>query len=327
VTGAIESIIGLAIPAATPLLLGSVGALISERSGVLNLGVEGIMAVGALMAFITAGVTGSPWLGFLVALLSGMVFASILAIFSVSLKSNQVITGVMLSLLGVSLTTYFGRPWTGKSVATFDSYTVPIIGQYLVELPFLGQGLMQSTPIDYLAIVVIPVVWYFLFRTDIGMEITAVGDDPETADTMSINVTRTRYLCVLLSGLFAGAAGAAVSISFAELWTSNLINNRGWIAVALVIVSQWDPVRAVGGAYLFGLIYAMQFRAQSVDFASFLPMASDIGPVYDFVFHPVIMSTYPFVITIAVLVLTTRTTRKELSAPQALAKQYMREGE
>jgi simple sugar transport system permease protein len=301
------------------------GAIISERSGVLNLGIEGTMAVGALAAFITAGMTGSPWLGLFVALIAGMVFVSLLAIFSVSLKSDQVITGVMLSLLGVALTTYFGRPWTGRSVETFDTVVIPVIGEALIDLPVVGRALFQNTPIDYLAIAVVPAVWYFLFRTDIGMEITAVGDDPETADTMSIDVTRTRYLCVLLSGLLAGAAGAAVSLSFAELWTANLINNRGWIAVALVIVAQWNPVRAVGGAYLFGLIYAMQFRVQSIDFGTIMPLSAELGGVYNFVFHPVIMSTYPYVITILVLVLTTRTTRKELAAPQALVEPYMRE--
>jgi simple sugar transport system permease protein len=325
VSAVLESILSLAVPASTPLLLACLGAIISERSGVLNLGIEGTMAVGALTAFMTAGTTGSPWLGLLVSMVAGMVFVSLLAIFSVSLKSDQVITGVMLSLLGVALTTYFGRPWTGRSVETFDTVVIPVVGQSLVELPIVGRALFQNTPIDYLTIVVVPAVWYFLFRTDIGMEIIAVGDDPETADTMSIDVTRTRYLCVLLSGLLAGAAGAAVSLSFAELWTANLINNRGWIAVALVIVAQWNPVRAVGGAYLFGLIYAMQFRVQSIDFGTIMPLSAELGGVYNFVFHPVIMSTYPYVITILVLVLTTRTTRKELSAPQALVKPYMRE--
>jgi simple sugar transport system permease protein len=227
----------------------------------------------------------------------------------------------------VALTTFFGRPWTGKSVATFDEFTLPIVGQYLVQIPVIGEPLFRNTALEFLAIAAVPVVWYFLFRTNLGLEIIAVGDDPQTADTMSIDVTRTRYLCVLLSGVFAGAAGAAVSLAFAKLWTANLINNRGWIAVALVIVSQWNPIRAIVGAYLFGAIYAMQFRAQSIDFGAILPMSGQLGGVYDFLFHPVIMSTYPFVITIAVLVLTTRKTRKELGAPQALVTPYIRESD
>jgi simple sugar transport system permease protein len=326
-SGATASILNLAIPASTPLLLGCMGAMISERSGVLNLGVEGTMAVGALAAFITAGMTGSPWLGLLVAMVASMAFVSLLGVFSITLKSDQVITGVMLSLLGVALTTYFGRPWTGQSVPTFDQVTLPLVGQYLVEIPVVGSALFQNTAIDYIAIAVVPVVWYFLFRTDIGLEIIAVGDDPETADTMCIDVARTRYLCVLLSGLFAGAAGAAVSLAFAKLWTANLINNRGWIAVALVIVSQWNPLKAVGGAYLFGVIYALQFRAQDLALTTLMPLSSELGGVYNFVFHPVIMSTYPFVITILVLVLTTRKTRKELRTPQALVTPYIREAD
>ena len=326
-SGAVQAILDVAVPATTPLLLGCMGAIISERSGVINLGMEGAMSVGALTGIITSGMTGSPWLGFGAGVISSTLFMGLLSVFCITLKSDQVITGVMVSLLGVAVTTYFGESWTGTQVESFNEVTVPVIGQYLVQIPLIGKPLFMNSPIDYMAFALVPMVWYFLFRTNVGMRITAVGNDPETADTMSINVTRIRHLCVLLSGAFAGAAGVAVSLAFTEFWTAGLINNRGWIAVALVIVARWHPFKAVLGSYLFGIIFAMQFRAQSVEFWRFMPLNDILGGVYQVIFNPVVMSTYPFLITIAVLVVATFRSRKELGAPQALTEHYIREAE
>ena len=323
----ITSILLIAIPATTPLLLGCMGAIVSERSGVLNLGIEGVMSVGALSSIMISGITGSPWLAFLGGIVAGVLFMSIHAVFCITFKSDQVITGVMVTLLGVAITTYFGRPWTGEQVQSFDDVLVPGVGEYLVSIPVVGEVLFNNTPLDYLAILLVPVTWYLLFRTNIGLEITAVGNDPETADTMSIDPTRIRYLSVLLAGAYAGAAGAAVTLSFTGVWTAGVIDGRGWIAVALVIVSRWDPLKALLGAYFFGILYAAQFRAQSINVGEVLPLADVLGPLYGVVLHPVMLSAYPYLITILALVVFTYKSRRELGEPKALTEPYRREAE
>ncbi len=324
---AIVAALAIAIPMTTPILIATMGGIISERAGVLNLGIEGIMAVGALIGIVVTATTGTPWLGFAAGIIGGLVFSSILTLLSVTLKSDQVITGVMLTLLGVALSTYFGREWVGVNVNSFSATPVPIIGEQLRAIPGIGEVLFYNTPVDYIAVLLVPIVWYFLFRTNIGLEITAVGNDPETADTMSINVTQTRHLCVLLSGALAGAGGAALSLSFTGYWTTGLINNRGWVAVALIIVSRWNPLWALLSSYFFGMIYAAQYRAQAVDYNEFMPLSDQLGSLYDVIFHSVVMSSYPFLLTIAVLVIFTYKSRRKLGAPQALAKPYLRESE
>lgn len=321
---AIAAALAITIPMTTPLLLATLGGIISERSGVLNLGIEGIMAVGALLGVVGTAMTRSPLIGFTAGIIGGLVFSGILAVLSVTLKSDQVITGVMLTLLGVSLSTYFGRDWVGVDVATFSDTTIPIVGNYLRSVPIIGEVIFYNTFVDYLAVLLVPLVWYFLFRTNIGLEITAVGNDPQTADTMSINVKRVRYLCVLLSGALAGAGGAALALSFTGFWTTGLINSRGWVAVALIIVSRWNPLGALLSSYFFGTIYAAQFRAQSVEYKEYMPLADTLGGVYDVIFHAVVMSSYPFLLTIVVLVVFTYRSRTELGAPQALANSYLR---
>lgn len=318
--------LALAIPATTPLLLACMGAIISERSGVLNLGLEGVMSIGALAAIVAAGVTGNPWVAFGAGIVAGVLFMGIHAVFCITFKSDQVITGVMVTLLGVSISTYFGRPWTGEQVASFSDTTIPIIGEYLLLIPSVGPVLFNNPPTDYIAVLLVPITWYFLFRTNIGLEITAVGNDPETADTMSIRPSRIRYLSVLLAGAYAGAAGAAVTLSFTGVWTAEVIQGRGWIAVALVIVARWDPLKAFVGAYFFGILYAAQFQAQSAAFADALPLVDLFGGLYSVIFHPVVLGAYPFIFTIIALVVFTYQSERRLE-PNAITEPYRREAQ
>lgn len=316
------------VRASTVLILAALGEIIAERAGVLNLGVEGMMLVGALSGFIVTVITGSPWLGLLAGIVLGVAMAAIHAYLCISLKSDQVISGIMLTLLGTGLTTYFGQEWVEHSIEGFRQIPFPIIGQYLVGIPILGEALFRATPTDYLALALIPLTWYFLFRTNLGLEITAVGDDPETADTMGVNVFRLRYLCVLLGGAFAGAAGAHLSLAFAQLWVPGMVAGRGWIAVALVIFAQWRPERALVGAYLFGLLDALRLRSQALDLTvgADAPLAELINTASGFAFHPSIMSTYPYIATIAVLAFTVRrANQKQLGVPGALLEAYSRE--
>lgn len=314
------------VRAATVFILAGIGEVISERAGVLNLGVEGMMLVGALGGFVTTVVTGSYWLGFAVGAGLGTLMALIHAFLCITLKSNQVISGVMLTLLGTGLTTFFGQAWVEKTIQGFPQITIPV----LVDIPVVGPALFQSTATDFLAILLIPVSWYFLFRTNLGLETISVGEDPEMADTMGVNVFRRRYLAVLIGGAFAGAAGAHLSLSFSQLWVPGMTAGRGWIAVALVIFAQWRPSRVLVGAYLFGLLDAFQLRSQGLELTlgSGAPLAEVLNPVLNFVFHPTIMATYPYLATILVLSYTVaRTKTDQLAVPSALLEAYSRETE
>jgi simple sugar transport system permease protein len=324
----IAGLLDATVRASTVLILASLGEIIAERAGVLNLGVEGMMLVGALSGFVVTVITGNPWLGLLVGIILGIAMAAIHAFLTISLKSDQVISGIMLTLLGIGLTTFFGQQWVEHSIEGFQQVTIPIIGPFLVGIPVIGPALFLSTPTDYVALALVPVTWYFLFRTNLGLEITAVGDDPETADTMGVNVFRMRYLCVLLGGAFAGAAGAHLSLAFAQLWVPGMVAGRGWIAVALVIFAQWRPERALVGAYLFGLLDALKLRSQALNLqvGTGFPAADAINAASGFLFHPTIMATYPYIATIAVLAFTVRKAgRKQLGVPGALLQAYSRE--
>lgn len=325
----IEGLLSATITATTPLLLACLGEIISERGGVLNLGIEGIMLVGALTGYAVTGITGDPWAGLLAGITVGVVFSSLHAFLSISLKADQVISGIMVSLLGIGITSFLGNPWVGRPVDTFDQMLFPVVGQFLVEIPVLGPAIFLNPPTDYIAFALVPVVWYFLFRTNLGLEIIAVGEDPETADSAGVNVTRRRYIAVLLGGAFAGAAGAHLSLAFAQLWAAEMVAGRGWIAIALVIFVQWRPVRAVFGALLFGLISAFVIRSQSVDLIGLLSFGSDtLAGVLSVAFNPTVMPMYPYVVTILILTfISWKATTEEIGAPSAILKPYIRESE
>jgi simple sugar transport system permease protein len=314
------------VRAATVLILAGLGEVIAERAGVLNLGVEGMMLVGALGGFTVTVVTGSYWLGLGVGVVLGMALALVHAFLCITLKSNQVISGVMLTLLGGGITTFFGQAWVEKSIEGFPQIAIPV----LVDIPLLGEALFESTATDYIALFLVPLVWYYLFRTNLGLETVSVGEDPEMADTMGVDVFKLRYLAVLVGGGFAGAAGAHLSLAFSQLWVPGMTAGRGWIAVALVIFAQWRPERILVGAYLFGLLDALQLRSQGLELTlgSGAPLAGVLNPVLEFVFHPTIMATYPYLATIAVLAYAViRTKSDQLAVPSALLQSYSREAD
>lgn len=313
------------VAAGTIFIIASLGEIIAERAGILNLGMEGMLLVGALTGFMTTVVTNNPYLGFLVAILAGTAMAAIHAFLCISLKSDQVISGVMLTLLGTGLTTYFGQGWTQHNIDGVQQYTFPLIGEYLVEVPVIGPALFESAPTDYLAILLVPTVWYVLFRTNLGLELISVGEDPETADTMGVRVFRLKYMAVLVGGAFAGLAGAHLSLAYAQLWVAGMVAGRGWIAVALVIFARWQPKYAIVGAYLFGMLEALQVRSQGITFTiEGAPVL--VNEVISFFTHPQIMSTYPYFVTVAVLAITVARSREGASAvPAALLEPYSRE--
>jgi len=326
--GLVSGIANATVNASTVLILAGLGELISERAGVLNLGVEGMMLVGALSGFIATVVTGSYWIGLSVAIAAGGLMALLHAFLCISLNSDQAVSGIMLTLLGTGLTTFFGSTYSGDSISGFPEATVPLIGEYLLEIPILGPALFQSTATDYAALLLVPIVWAFLFRTNIGLELISVGEDPETADTMGVEVFRMRYLAVVIGGCFAGAAGAHLSLAFNQIWSAGMTAGNGWIAVALVIFARWRPSRLLIGAYLFGLLNALALYTQAIDLtlAPESAFASTLNPVIEFVMNQTIMSTYPYLVTLLVLTITViRAENRQLAQPSALVQSYSRE--
>lgn len=327
-TGLVGGIANATVNASTVLILAGLGELISERAGVLNLGVEGMMLVGALSGFIVTVVTGSYWLGLGIAIAAGGLMALLHAFLCISLNSDQAVSGIMLTLLGTGLTTFFGSTYSGDSISGFPEVAIPLIGEYLLEIPILGPALFQSTVTDYAALLLVPIVWAFLFRTNIGLELISVGEDPETADTMGVEVFRMRYLAVIIGGCFAGAAGAHLSLAFNQIWSAGMTAGNGWIAVALVIFARWRPSRLLLGAYLFGLLNALALYTQAIDLtlAPGSAFAGALNPIIEFVMNPTIMSTYPYLVTLLVLTITViRAENRQLAQPSALVQSYSRE--
>ena len=288
----------------TPLLLGTLGEIYAERSGVLNLGVEGMMIMGAYSAFTTAYITGNPWLGILMGAVVGGAFSLIHAFTSVTLKANQVISGLSLTMLGLGLSGVLGRGWEGKPLPvslpkiTISSFSrIPFLGPIFFE----GQNL-----IVYLTILLVPLLWYVLYRTRIGITIRSVGESPGTADSLGINVDRVRYTCVFLGGVLAGVAGGYLSVAYRPAWTEGMTAGIGWIVIALTIFAFWNPAYGMLGAYLFAALYHLSYRLQ--------PWVS-----------PELLKAMPYAFAILVLIFVSRgTLQKRMGAPAALSLPYTR---
>jgi len=288
----------------TPLLLGTLGEIYAERSGVLNLGVEGMMIMGAYSAFTTAYITGNPWLGILVGAVVGGAFSLIHAFTSVTLKANQVVSGLSLTMLGLGLSGVLGRGWEGKPLpVSLPKITV----SSLSKIPFLGSILFEGQNlIVYLTILLVPLLWYVLYRTRIGITIRSVGESPATADSLGINVNRVRYMCVFLGGVLAGVAGGYLSVAYRPAWTEGMTAGTGWIVIALTIFAFWNPAYGMLGAYLFAALYHLSYRLQ--------PWVS-----------PELLKAMPYAFAILVLIFVSRgTLQKRMGAPAALALPYTR---
>ncbi|MBC7323806.1 MAG: ABC transporter permease, partial [Moorella sp. (in: Bacteria)] len=297
-----------AITAGTPILYAALGEILAERAGVLNLGVEGMMLVGAVTGFMVAVSTGSPWLGFLVALLASGFKAAIFALLTITLRANQVVTGLALTIFGTGLSGFLGKPYVGVPLPlSFKPVAIPL----LADIPLLGPVLFRHDPLVYLTYILVPCLWYFFYRTRPGLNLRAVGENPAAADALGVNVFALRYIYVIIGGMLAGAGGAFLSLSYAPSWLENMTAGRGWIAVALVIFAVWDPVKALLGSYLFGGVDALTYTLQA---------ATKIAIPSFF------LKMLPYLLTLVVLIIATRQTLvKHIGAPGALAIPYDRE--
>src|SRR5690606_4118047 len=236
--------------AATPLLVAAIGELVVERSGVLNLGVEGMMIMGAVAGFGAGYLTGSPWLGLLAAVLVGALFSLLFAVMTLSLATNQVATGLSLTLLGLGLSGMMGTGFVGLPGERLPNLYIP----FLTDLPVVGRLVFGQDPVFYISIALIAGVAWFLFRTRTGLTLRSIGDSHTSAHALGIHVLRYRYLAVLFGGACAGLAGGQLSLVYTPQWVENMAAGRGWIALALVVFASWRPWRVLAGAYIFGAV-------------------------------------------------------------------------
>ena len=260
--GGTEAIILTIITASTPLLLAAIGELVTERSGVLNLGVEGMMVMGAVCGFGAAYTTGSPYIGILAGIAGGVVMAFMFAVMTQTLATNQVATGLALTLLGLGLSGLIGESFVGLPGTKLEQISIP----FLSTIPFIGPILFGQDILVYISIALIFATTYVLFKTRVGLIIRSVGDNHNSAHALGYNVIAVRYACILFGGACSGLAGAYLSLAYTPQWIENMTAGRGWIALALVVFSTWLPKRLAIGAYLFGAVWIMGLYVQAQGF-------------------------------------------------------------
>ncbi|WFD09378.1 ABC transporter permease [Tepidibacter hydrothermalis] len=266
-TAFIISLLESSVRMSTPILLAALGEIYTQRSGILNLGLEGIMLMGAFGGFAGAYFTGNLWIGVLVSIIVGILFSLIMAFLSVTVRANQVIAGTAMTILGGGLATFlfrmaFGIQKLPPSVEAFKSIEIPVLS----KIPILGPVLFNQNALVYLALISVVVCAVVLEKTTFGLKIRAVGEHPKAADSKGINVYSIRYICVMIGGAFGGLSGAFLSIGFMNTYLDQMTAGRGFIAVAVVIFSRWNPYRALGGAFVFGFANALQLRLQTIGF-------------------------------------------------------------
>jgi general nucleoside transport system permease protein len=264
--------------AATPLILASMGELVTERSGVLNLGLEGMMLVGAVTGFAVTLTTGSMTLGLLAAMAAGMALALVFGFLVLTLQTNQVATGLALTLFGVGLSAFMGRGFVGQTIAPLPHLHFPVLS----ELPFIGPLLFRFDILVYGSVVLVAVVGWMLARTRLGLQIRAVGESPDSAHAIGFPVIGLRYGTVLFGGAMAGLGGAYMSMALTPMWVEGMTAGRGWIALAQVVFATWKPRGVLVGAYLFGGVTVLQFHGQGMgisvpsEFLAMLPYLATI---------------------------------------------------
>jgi len=314
-----ENVFSAGVANGTALLFATLGELLAERAGVLNLGIEGMMLMGAVTAYATAASTGDPWLGLLVGMAAGGLLSLLHAFVVITLRADQVVSGLSLTFLGIGLSLVLGEGLSSVSgVPTIPTFSIPVLEQ----IPFLGPIFFENkSALVYLGFLLIPAVWFYIYRTRAGLHLRAIGEYPAAADSLGIDVYGLRYLYVFVGGLLAGLAGGAITLSITPGWFSEFTTSGyGWIAVGLVIFAQWDPLRAAAGAYLFGSLRRFTLDVQGVP--SVLGIANPFYVDHNLQFF---LEMLPYLLTIIVLIIGSRAAiRKRLGAPAALGIPYVR---
>ncbi|RCW24936.1 nucleoside ABC transporter membrane protein [Ciceribacter lividus] len=299
-----EAILLTVITAATPLVVAALGELVTERAGVLNLGVEGMMVMGAVGAFAVTQITGSPYIGLVAGIVCGALFSLLFGFLTLTLVANQVATGLALTLLGLGASGMLGESYVGAPGIKLQPIAIPLLS----DIPFIGPVLFRQDIIFYLSVALVIGVNWFLFRSRTGLKLRAIGDNHASAHALGIHVIRTRYLAVLFGGACAGLAGAQLSLIYTPQWVENMTAGRGWIALALVVFASWRPWRVLAGGYLFGAVSIGQLHAQ----------AMGVGIPSQF------LSALPYAATIVVLVIISHNRRTTLiNTPACLGKAFV----
>ncbi len=302
--GLIEAILLTIFTAATPLLIAALGELVTERSGVLNLGVEGMMIMGAISGFAFAIYTGNPYIGAIGAIIVGILFSLLFAFLTINLVTNQVATGLSLTILGLGLSGLWGEAFVGIPGVKLEPIIIPLFS----DIPFFGKLFFQQDMIFYFSIILLFGVSWFLFKTRAGLVVRAVGDSHSSAHALGVSVVKTRYLAVMFGGACSGLAGAHLSLVYTTQWIENMTAGRGWIALALVVFASWRPKRVLVGAYLFGAVGIAQLHIQALGFK--IPTQ--------------LLSALPYIATIVVLVIISRNRRLTMmNTPASLGKGFV----
>ncbi len=302
----LEILLDATVRAGTPILFATLGAIINERAGIINLGIEGLMLIGALAGFSGTFVSGSLLIGVICAFAATFIAGSIHAFITVQLRGNQIVSGLALTMFGIGITALFGKPMVGQTITGFERIAIPGLSQ----IPGIGKAFFNQDILIYLSFALVYLIWHFLYRTRTGLAMRTVGENPAAADTCGVSVSKYRFLAVTIGSGFVGIGGAYLSLASTPMWIENMTAGRGWIAVALVIFAGWSSPRALFGAYLFGGITAMQLRFQA--------MGTTISA------H--ILQMLPYFFTIIVLVISTLRLQKGASQqPESLGLPYDRE--
>ncbi|HET6776205.1 MAG TPA: ABC transporter permease [Actinomycetota bacterium] len=304
--GPLIAMLAVAVAAGTTVVIAAIGEIVAERSGVLNLGLEGMMLVGAVAGFVAVNASGSLVIAVLVALAAGGVLGLLHAFLTVSLRANQIVAGLALTIFGAGLSALLGQDVVGVPArATFGRVAVPL----LADIPVIGRVLFQQNLLVYLGYVLTLTLWFLLSRTRVGLHLRAVGENAATADAMGVSVVGFRYGAVVFGGALAGLAGAYLSLALTPGWNEGMTAGRGWIAIGLVIFSRWNPLLGLLGGCLFGLMESLNFQAQAVGI--------HISPFF--------LGMLPYLFTVVAVVVASLTGARRVGVPADLGTPYERE--
>lgn len=301
----IDIIIDTTIRAGTPILYATLGTILMEKSGIINLGIEGLMLIGALSGFYFTFTTGSIFLGFLAAIILSALTGAIHGFITTYMKANQIVSGLALTMFGTGITAMLGKSMVGENISGLERLSITLFNDISIIKPLFNQDIMV-----YISILLLIIIHLFLYKTNIGLNLRTVGENPYAADNAGINVNLYRFIAVLVGSGIAGIGGAYLSLVYTPLWIESMTAGRGWIAVALVIFSNWDVRKAIIGAYFFGGIAANQLRLQA--------MGTNISVQ--------ILQSLPYIFTILVLIISSfRKDKSNQNQPEALGLPYDRE--
>lgn len=304
----ITSFLVSVVISATPLLFATLGEILTEKSGHLNLGVEGMMLIGAVAGFATGIVTNDPILAIIGAIIAGSASALIYAFLTITLRANQVVSGLALTMFGTGISSYLGTNLVGlkmpeRIINFYKPFEIPILS----KIPIIGQGFFNQDIFVYFGYISAVVIGIYLYRTRLGLNLTAIGENPAAADNAGINISKYKYIHILVGGALCGLGGAYLSVVQVPVWQDNIVSGRGWIAIALVIFAKWNPYKAVYAALIFGGLSIVGFRLQHLNISQNL------------------LDALPYLFTIIVLVISSMGEGKKNGPPAGLSVPYFRE--